>query len=94
MLVALFAIERGVRGIVRARGETTRWLTPSALLKCCAAVPITQVLYARSLLAAVFLRTVVWRGVRYEVNGPWQIRMMSDAVPDGTALTRESCESL
>jgi hypothetical protein len=34
------------------------------------------VVYPWALLAAMRMRTVDWRGVAYEIRGPWDVRML------------------
>jgi len=75
MLLLLGGMELTVRRIVASRNEPTIWASPNVLLKLLLAVPLTQVAYARSLWSAVWLRLVEWRGVSYQVNGPWKIRL-------------------
>jgi hypothetical protein len=43
-----------------------------------AAILMTQAIYPASLLCAIFLRNVEWRGVRYRVDGAWQVRLLED----------------
>ena len=57
------------------RGTRIRWLTPAALVMIPVAVATLQVLYPITLLRAMFVRRVEWRGVRYHVGGPWKIRL-------------------
>ena len=77
VMVPLLAILEGaVRPAVRARGESTDWLSPSTAAKLLAAILITQVVYAAVLVSTVLVRTVEWRGVFYRVDGPWNIRLI------------------
>ena len=39
-------------------------------------LPLTQAVYAAALLKATFLKTFRWRGVVYQVDGPWQVRLV------------------
>ncbi|MCG8648866.1 MAG: hypothetical protein MI861_03485, partial [Pirellulales bacterium] len=70
----LTPMELAVRRIAAARGEPTRWMSPSCVLLYLIAVPLTQWVYAVALASACRLRRVVWRGIDYEINGPWKIR--------------------
>ena len=72
----LVAVERGVRRVSAARGEPPAWLGVSALLRVAVAMLLTQVLYPVALVSAAFLRTVQWRGVRYRVENPGEIRLL------------------
>jgi branched-subunit amino acid ABC-type transport system permease component len=74
MLMSL--IERGVRRNVRRRGEPTAWLQPGVFARILPAIPLTQVVYAVSLISALFARKVEWRGIRYEIDGRGRIRLV------------------
>lgn len=75
MPLLLIPMEAVVQSIVRARGESTAWLGGITPLKL-AAIPLTQLVYPVALISAIFLRTVDWRGIRYRINGPFDIRMI------------------
>jgi cellulose synthase/poly-beta-1,6-N-acetylglucosamine synthase-like glycosyltransferase len=77
MFALLIPVEFSIRRIVRSRGEASGWLSPSSVLKLLVAVPATQFVYPRALFAAMRMRIVDWRGVSYDVAGPWQIRLLS-----------------
>ena len=78
MLLGLGLMELAVRKIARRRGEPTDWLTAKTFFRCLLAVPLTQVIYTRSLAAAMVLRTIQWRGVKYQIDGPWNIQLLED----------------
>lgn len=78
MLTGLGLMERAVRKVAQRRGEPTDWMKLGGLVRCLTAVPLTQALYVRSLAAAMVLKTVDWRGVKYRVDGPWEIHMLED----------------
>ena len=94
MIMGLLVIECSVRRIVRARGEVTGWLTPFGLVMCGAAILFTQLLYPRSLFAALRLRAVTWRGARYEIDGPWQVRLVADQAVAQSPAASGSNQSL
>ena len=74
--LVLGLMEWSVRRIVRARGEPTGWLSVGAALRLVPAILLTQVVYAAAMISAIFLRSVDWRGVQYQVRGPWHIRLV------------------
>jgi len=76
LLGMLVGLETSVRRIVAARGQRTRWLTPLTLLKIPGSVLVTQAVYPAALVAAMLLRRVSWRGVHYQVDSPWEIRLL------------------
>ena len=69
-------MEHGVRRIVRARGEPTDWLSAGTAAKLLPAILLTQLVYAAAMISVMFLRSVDWRGVRYQVRGPFHIRLV------------------
>ena len=75
LLLALWSMVIGVRRIAENRGEPGRWLKPLDMIKCAAIMPLTQIVYPAALAVATFAKSTNWRGIHYEINGPWQIRM-------------------
>ncbi|MGE0759503.1 MAG: glycosyltransferase family 2 protein [Pirellulaceae bacterium] len=65
-----------VRRIARSRGEQVAWLSPWRTLRVFLAIPLTQCLYVPTLLTAMRLREVEWRGVTYRIGGPWDVRLV------------------
>lgn len=41
-------------------------------------IPLTQALHCVASVRASFMKTVRWRGVTYEIGGPWTIRLLDD----------------
>ncbi len=73
--VLLVPMELAMQEIADSRGEISNWLSPAGKLKCLAAMPLTQVVYAVALASSIFLRRTVWRGITYHIHGPEEIRM-------------------
>jgi GT2 family glycosyltransferase len=90
----LLLMEQSVRRIVRARGEPTAWLSAAAVAKIPPAILLTQGIYTAALVSALFLRNVQWRGIRYRVDGPWQIRMLEYRPYETPNLAGETSVSL
>jgi len=78
MVSLLIPMEMAVRRIVRSQGEPTGWISAKILLRLVPAIVLTQLVYTLALLGAQFARKVAWRGVCYEINGPWGIRRLDD----------------
>lgn len=76
MPILIGLMEQSVRRIARARGETTDWLTLRGVLRTLPAILLTQVVYAAAMISVLFLRSVDWRGVRYQVHGPWHVHLV------------------
>lgn len=75
MLLLLWPLEAGVRRVVASRGESTDWMSWQFYVSCICALPLLQILYPLALASAVFMRRVEWRGVEYQIDGPWRIRL-------------------
>jgi cellulose synthase/poly-beta-1,6-N-acetylglucosamine synthase-like glycosyltransferase len=74
MLVLWILIETGIRRVLASRGESVRWMTPLAMIRLAAAIPLLQILYPAVLVKTLRIKEVAWRGMRYEIGGPWKIR--------------------
>lgn len=61
---------RIVRQTVCARGEPGWDVPPKIILAAC----LTPLVYLASIVKALSLRTIDWRGVQYEIRGPWKIK--------------------
>jgi len=68
--------ESAVRKIVRGRGEPVRWLSAATAAKLALAIPLTQLVYAAGLLMLGNMRCVQWRGVRYQIANPWDVKLI------------------
>ncbi len=75
VILLLPPMEFAVRRIVKDRGEPVRWIGWANVWKYIVAIPATQIVYFPALVSACFLRNVGWRGVEYQVRGPWNIKM-------------------
>lgn len=69
--LALIWIERQIQ---RLAGERAEAATPLAWQTLCA-FPLTHIVYFASLVSASALSKVSWRGITYEFEGPWDVRM-------------------
>jgi cellulose synthase/poly-beta-1,6-N-acetylglucosamine synthase-like glycosyltransferase len=76
MPLLLAPMEALVRRIVRGRGEPAGWLTLGGAFKLLAAIGLTQAVYPAALVSAMRVRRVEWRGVSYEIGGPFDIRLV------------------
>lgn len=64
-------VERRVHG-APCKGDGD---TPAVSLKTICAIPLTRAVYFACLASASVLDRVSWRGITYEVKGPWAVRM-------------------
>ncbi|MCA9124289.1 MAG: glycosyltransferase family 2 protein [Planctomycetaceae bacterium] len=69
-------LEVAARRVVARRGEPTRWLGFLGFVKYLMSLPITQLVYSAALSSSLFVRNVGWRGISYQIRGPWDIRMV------------------
>jgi hypothetical protein len=76
LLVAMIPwIEAAVAWRVAGRGDTARTRRPCSWTRLLVVVSATQWVYTRALVLCLLMRRVEWRGVHYQVDGPWKIRM-------------------
>jgi cellulose synthase/poly-beta-1,6-N-acetylglucosamine synthase-like glycosyltransferase len=76
ILLSLWRIAVTVNRIAESRGEPTKWIHGVGdLLKCAALMPITQFVYPAALAEAAVKKSTNWRGIQYEIKGPWDIRV-------------------
>ena len=71
MGIGLVWIERHIRSLARARGQAVG--PPS--FKTLFAFPLVHLVYFACLASASMLGKVSWRGITYEFEGPWTVRM-------------------
>jgi cellulose synthase/poly-beta-1,6-N-acetylglucosamine synthase-like glycosyltransferase len=91
----LFAMmEFAVRRVVRARGESTAWLSPTKLLMLAPSFVVTLLTHFTAVMLAVFHRRVVWRGVTYQIDSPYDVRILDDRPYEAAAPPAESKVSL
>ena len=76
LIVLLWPLENSIRKIAQRRGEPTNWLSTLGFLKFLVVMPVTQVVYAVALVSSVAAKSTSWRGIEYQVDGPWQIQML------------------
>jgi len=75
MAAALVVLESAARHVAHCRGEAVSWITPTTLIKFIYVLPLTQLLYAASLIAVLRLRTVVWRQIQYDIGPDRSVRI-------------------
>ena len=77
LFALLLILERSVRGVSRYRSQASeRMRHPVGAAKLMLAVVLTQVMYAYVLVKASTMRSVAWRGARYEIVGRGRIRLV------------------
>jgi cellulose synthase/poly-beta-1,6-N-acetylglucosamine synthase-like glycosyltransferase len=69
-------LEQGVRQVVRRRGEFMPKLSIITMFKTAIAIPLTQMVFMLAIISAMRARYIDWRGITYEIRGPWDIRLV------------------
>ncbi|MCY2973193.1 MAG: glycosyltransferase family 2 protein [Planctomycetota bacterium] len=69
-------IESAVSPLVQSRGESTDWDNQLSWKKLSWTVWTTQWVYTYALISCLFLKRVEWRGIQYDISGPWSIQML------------------
>jgi glycosyltransferase involved in cell wall biosynthesis len=76
-LAIILALDHSVRKVLKMpNGQTMEAFSLAKLLQIMVAIPLMQFIYPMALYSVMLMRNVNWRGVRYEVHGPWDIRLV------------------
>ena len=76
LLVLINVWQQAVREKLLLRHESLPNLSAITFLKFIVAVPLTQLVCAIALWQAMLTRQVEWRGITYQVKGPWDIKLL------------------
>ena len=76
LLVLINVWQQAVREKLLLRNESLPNLSPVTFLQFVVAVPLTQLVCAIALWQAMLTRQVEWRGITYQVKGPWDIKLL------------------
>lgn len=76
LLVLINLWQQAVSAKLLLRHESLPNLSPITFLKFIVAVPLTQSVCAIALWRAMLTQQVEWRGITYQVKGPWDIKLM------------------
>lgn len=76
-LFQLIFLERLVRKIIKKRGEPTEWLNPLKIIAFIPALFLTQLVYPKALLSALISRKIEWRGIHYQIDSPFKVKMLN-----------------
>jgi cellulose synthase/poly-beta-1,6-N-acetylglucosamine synthase-like glycosyltransferase len=69
-------LDSEIRRLLALRGEQIPLLSFSIIAKIFLALPVTQFAFATSIVLAMKIKTVEWRGIFYKIIGPWNIRLV------------------
>jgi cellulose synthase/poly-beta-1,6-N-acetylglucosamine synthase-like glycosyltransferase len=70
-------LERGVRQVLHKRMEIMPEISVIAMIKMLSAIPLTQLIFMWAVVSATTARCIDWRGITYEIKGPWNIRLLN-----------------
>jgi hypothetical protein len=91
LCLAAFHIESAVREAIRRNGTLIQeWVTGRKLLSAMIAGPILEMFYPWTVIRAWFQRRVMWRGIEYQLRGPYDVVMTSYQVLQHDTKTNES----
>ena len=76
LLVLINVWQQVIREKLLLRHESLPNLSPVTFLQFVVAVPLTQLVCAIALWQAMLTRQVEWRGITYQVKGPWDIKLL------------------
>lgn len=76
VFVLISVYERAVRQKLVLRNETLPAYSVVALLKLILAIPLTQLVCAIAFWQAMLTKQVEWRGITYQIKGPWDIKLL------------------
>ncbi|MEK6257319.1 MAG: glycosyltransferase family 2 protein [Planctomycetota bacterium] len=87
-------LETRVRRMMRRRGELVTPFPAAAIWKMPFAIVLTQLIGCCSILATRFIRTVRWRGVAYQIDGPFNVRLTADERTESGSLIAAGGQSV
>lgn len=88
LIAALFhhlAIDRSARRVIQRQGDAISSITVAHWLRLSIHLSLAAVVGLCASVLATIARRILWRGVLYEINGPWNVRMLSETTTKDTA---------
>ncbi len=76
LLVVINVWQQAIREKLLLRDELLPNLSLIHLLKLITVIPLTQLVCAIALWQAMLTQQVEWRGITYQVKGPWDIKLL------------------
>ncbi|OUL37181.1 glycosyltransferase [Nostoc sp. T09] len=76
LLWLMLILEHGVQQITRDRNQPLARISFTTIIKLLIGIPLTQWFYGLGLLSSLGMSTLKWRGVTYEVKGPWNLQLI------------------
>jgi cellulose synthase/poly-beta-1,6-N-acetylglucosamine synthase-like glycosyltransferase len=69
-------IEISARKVLQLPGQPVTEFSVKNVGQLLIAIPLLQSIYPATLLSVMFMRAVEWRGITYQINNPWNIRLV------------------
>jgi cellulose synthase/poly-beta-1,6-N-acetylglucosamine synthase-like glycosyltransferase len=76
LILLAIALDNGVHEVVSDNGEKIPKLSLGTIAKMLIGIPLTHWIYAFAMISSQYMGKVKWRGVTYQVKGPWNIRLV------------------
>lgn len=77
-ITTVVSLETRVRRMMRRRGEVVTPIPPALFWKLPFGILLAQLVVCYSILVSRFLRRISWRGVTYQIDGPFNVRLITD----------------
>jgi cellulose synthase/poly-beta-1,6-N-acetylglucosamine synthase-like glycosyltransferase len=72
----LAMIELSAQNILQLPGPPVPEISAKQVGQLLIAIPLLQAIYPVALFSVMFMRDVEWRGITYQINNPWSIRLV------------------
>ncbi|WP_017652349.1 glycosyltransferase [Fortiea contorta] len=76
LLWLMLILEQAVQQIIHDQGQAIAQLSTTTIYKMLIAIPLTQWIYGLGMLSSVWMSTLTWCGVTYQISGPLNIRLV------------------
>ncbi len=76
LLLLAIALEIGARPIIHHNAKVKTKFSPVMVVRMLFGIPLTHWFYGLALILSFWMPKVTWRGVIYQIKGPWHIRLI------------------
>jgi cellulose synthase/poly-beta-1,6-N-acetylglucosamine synthase-like glycosyltransferase len=76
LVMLMLFLELVVQPVISSQGKHITQLSVPLMLRMWIGMPLTHWIYGWAMVASLRMETVNWRGVTYEVDGPWNIHLL------------------
>jgi cellulose synthase/poly-beta-1,6-N-acetylglucosamine synthase-like glycosyltransferase len=76
LLLLILILEKEIQQVLHRHGEPPTKLSTIAIIRLFLGIPFTQWVSGVAMLSSLWMPTVKWRGVTYEVKGSWNLRLL------------------